>query len=412
MGNTLLVDATNGADVTGAVNGPPFASVNAAIDYINTNSLTGVTIWVMPGTYNLSAGITIPATCAIRGLNTQTVFLQMLNVVSATTLVTMGENTRLEDVNLKLTSATAVDLVGIRFPGQTAQTAKLRTAVLTVDNHTVAANTTTNVYGIYANGTNSVGNAVFSFNCLKGSTVNVISNGGGKKRGIYQDSASQLSTRDMNIYVADPVSTLSAGSYVASETTNANALAQFRSTTLRGAPPPVGAAYTGSDILQTSPVAALGGTGIQMGPGSDLVTKTAGAKPFTTFVYPTTLIYGLNGNVQNGTQHLWPGVQSSSDSTETFYRFQQNAIVQGMSVNCRTAPGVGTTVTITVKKSTTGVAGSGVATTMTLSLSGATKQSTKLDTSVDFKAGEYLSVEVVSNNGVNGIDMTVEVDAF
>jgi hypothetical protein len=142
------------------------------------------------------------------------------------------------------------------------------------------------------------------------------------------------------------------------------------------------------------------------------VNKTAGGKPFTTYVTPTTLIYGLNGNVTNGTRYLWSGVQSTSDTTETFYRLQQKAIIQGMSINMRTAPGAGQSVTFTVKKSTTGAAGSGVATLMTATVSGTDTTGSCYTSSVDFAKGEYLSLEIVATNPNNAADVTVELDLF
>jgi hypothetical protein len=34
LGNTVVVDQINGNDATGTVNGPPFATVNAAADLV------------------------------------------------------------------------------------------------------------------------------------------------------------------------------------------------------------------------------------------------------------------------------------------------------------------------------------------------------------------------------------------
>lgn len=60
-------------------------------------------------------------------------------------------------------------------------------------------------------------------------------------------------------------------------------------------------AYTASDILQTTPYTIsdptyLASTGIQIGPGTDLVTKSAGEKGFSTYIYPTVIYYGLKGD--------------------------------------------------------------------------------------------------------------------
>ena len=519
MGNTLVVDAVNGNDGSGAVNGAPFLTVEAAIAYINTNVLTGVTVWILPGTYTLASattGLTIPANCALRGLNTQTtrIVMNASNPGSTVTLLTMGENTRVEDLSLTLNSSdTTTDLIGISLPGTTSVTSKLRTSVLTVDNSGLAVGTTTNVYGVSSDGTGTLSAATFSFNCLKGSTINVKSNGGGNKFGIYQPSTgggNQLSTRDLNIYVAAPTTATSTGLYVGVYTDNANSQVQMRSTSVGGPPYPstniklpsnlvatsnqtlsgtptidsvatvagdrvlltgqtdlvengiwivaagawaragdmaagsaagdaytfvnrgttythtgwlcttvgsVGTAaltitqvYAGCDILQSSPQASNGTNGIQIGPGTDLVTKTAGTHAFTTFVTPTTHQYCVKNGVTNGTHYLWPGT-STVDNTQVFYRFQQKAILQGMFVNLRVAPGTGGSTKVTILKSTTGVAGSGVATLMTATISGTDKSATCYTASVDFAQNEYLAVQVV-DTASSAADLVVEIDLF
>ena len=105
-------------------------------------------------------------------------------------------------------------------------------------------------------------------------------------------------------------------------------------------------------------------------------------------------------------------MQTSSDNTEIFYRFQQKAIVQGMSVNMRTAPGAGKSLVLTVRKSTTGAAGSGVATVMTATVSDLNTTGFQYGVSVDFAQGEYLSLQIVGGAGVSAADTTVEVDIF
>lgn len=411
FGGILSVDAVNGNDATGTVNGSPFLTISAAITYINTNSLTGVTVWIFPGTYNLTSNLTIPDTCSIRGVSLQTCKLQRTATANATMIV-MGENTRLEDLSITLTSSTSgVNLVGISAPGTTSVTSKVRTCVITVDNSSVGTGTTSNVFGIVSSGTGTINEASFSFNFIKGSTVNVKSNGAGSKRGIIQNAENQMSTRDTNIYVASPTDLASTGSYIGVETTNSSGRIEFRSSSIGG--PTSSGSFIKSDILQTNP-ASYGTNGIQIGPGTDLVTKSAGGKPFTTYVYPKTLIYGINGTpTVNSTRYWWPGtLTTGGDATEVFYRFQQASIIQGMSVNMRTAPGVGKSIQFTVKKSSTGVAGSGVATAMTLTVSDANKLGYKQDASVDIGSGEFISLEVVNSNGSAAADVVCEIDVF
>jgi hypothetical protein len=519
FGNVVVVDQINGNDLTGAINGLPFQTVNAAVTYVAGIVLPagGVTIWVMPGTYALTAGLTIPDTCSLRGLSTQTTRLTWAASApgSTATMLTMGENTRVEDLSLTLTSSNATtNLVGIATPGTTAVTSKLRTSVLTVDNSGLAVGTTTNVYGVLCNGAGVLSPATFSFNCLKGSTINVRSNGAGNKFGIYMPptSASEISIRDINIYVAAPTTATSTGLYVGVYTDNVNSQVQVRTSSVSGSPYPavalklpvvlrtdvntvlngtpviqgvplvagnrvlvaaqtvgtengiyvvaagawtraldyqagtaalgayvfvdggtyvhtgwecttvgnVGAValtfvqrYAGGDILQNAPQAGFGTNGIQIGPGTDLITRTACNHPFTTFTTPTTLDYGLQGNVNDAIRYYWPGVQTAGDATQVFYRFQQKCIVLGMSISLRVAPGGANSVVVTVMKSTTGVVGSGVPTAMTATVSGANTSANNYIVSVDFLQGEYLAVQ---SDGIPvagaAADMVIELDIF
>lgn len=520
MGNTVVVDAVNGNDATGSVNGLPFKTVNAVITYVAGLVLPpgGVTIWVLPGTYALTSGITMRDTCSMRGLSLQTTRLTWAASVpgGTATLLTMGENTRVEDLSLTLTSVNATtNLVGIALPGTSSVNSKLRTSVVTVDNSGLAVGTTTNVYGVLCSGAGVLGPATFSFNMLKGSTLNVRSNGAGNKFGIYMPPsyASEISTRDMNIYIAAPTDPASTGLYVGVYTDNLNSQVQLRTTSISGSPYPapltklpvllrtdvnvaltgnptiqgitlvtgnrvlvaaqtvgtengiyavdgpagawtrtvdytagsaalgayvfvgggtyvhtgwqcttvgnVGAValtftqrYAGSDILQNAPQAGAGTNGIQIGPGTDLITRTAGNHAFTTYVTPTTLIYGLQGNVQNATRYLWPGVQAGADATQIFYRFQQQTILQGMFVNVRTAPGGATSFTVTVLRSTTGTSGSGTPTAMTVTLAGAATSATNYLSSVDFEQGDYLCVQIASTAPGLAADVTIELDLY
>jgi hypothetical protein len=327
MGNVARVDAVYGNDGTGEIGGLPFLTIEAAITAIGAS--TGITIWVFPGTYDLGAGITIPDGCSMRGLNVQTCIIQILDATADTTLVTMGTSTRVEDLTFKLTSLNHHTLKGIVFGGTTTQDAKLRTCVLTVDNSQAPVGGSSDVYGVECNGAGLIGPSSFSFNSLKGSTVNVLSNGGGKKRGVLVSTSNVVTSRDFNIYVAAPPDTASTGSYIGVETNDPSSLGsiQLRATTV-GTIPPVYTSnvnslqmYTAADIYQSTPNSVenptyLATAGIQIGPGTDLVSKRSGERPFSTYVYPSVVQYGLKGNLllgQNG--FLWTGTQAVTAST-------------------------------------------------------------------------------------------------
>jgi len=526
LGNVAVVDTVNGNDGTGAVNGLPFKTVEAGIAAIAAFG-SPATCWVMPGTYTLASattGLTMPTGCALRGMSTQTtkIVMNAANPGGTVTLLTMGENSRVEDLTLTLNSSNVTtNLVGIELPGTTSVTSKFRTSVLTVDNSGLAVGTTTNVYGIYSSGVGTLNDATFSFNFTRGVTINVKSNGAGSKFGFYMPSgagsANQISTRDTNIYVAAPTDATSTGIYVGIYTDNDNSQVQCRSTSIRGSPYPavqlklpvavtattnitlsgtytlqgvaltagmrvlaagqtsgtnngiyivasgawtragdmaagsaalgvytfcnggtythtgwecttninVGAGsltfvqrYVGSDILQNAPQAANGTNGIQLGPGTDLVTKTAATHPFTTYVTPTISIFGLNAGIASsntGTvRYCWPGtLASTGDTAQVFSRVQQKSVMQGMFINLRTAPGGSNSVQVTVLASKTGVVGSGVPTLMSATISGSTTSATNYSASVDFAQFDYFSVQVTGlGNSNSAADLVVQLDLF
>lgn len=425
IGKVLRVDSVYGNDSTASVGGSPYLTVNAAV----AAATSGSTIWVHPGTYNLSAGLTLPAGIALRGQNTQTTTIQMLGVAADTTLLIMGENTRVEDLTLKLTSASHYTLKGIVLGGTTTVTSKLRTCVLTVDNSGASVGGTSVVTGVEANGTGTLGSGSFSFNSLKGSTINVYSNGGGNKRGILVSGTNIISTRDMNIYVARPANTASTGSYVGVETADSSNTGsiQMRATTVGTVRPTAGQAYTASDILQTNPATItdptyLASAGIQIGPGTDLVTKTAGGKGFSTYIYPTTVYYGLKGDIKTGTNgaYLWPGTMAISsnvfpdpDTPPAYYRIQQPTIISGMSAGLNIAPGGTNTVTLLLRYTPYGGSLTDI-TAFTVTFTGTDRFMNFYNSSFSLNTGDSLHVYITytGGNGNTAHDLTLQLDMF
>ena len=414
MGNTVVVDPINGHDATGAINALPFKTVNAAMTYMATLVLPagGVTCWILPGTYNLTAGITIPATCSMRGLSTQTTRLNWTASIpgGTATLLTMSDNTRLEDLTLTLSSTNVTtNLVGVTLPGTASDTAKLRTMVLNVTNAGVATGSTTNVYGILSPGASALNPADFALNFTRGCTVNVSSNGGGNKRAILVNGANTLSLRDTNVYVAAPTDPLSTGSYVGAECTNNLGQAAFRSCSISG--PTTAGGYTGSDILQTLPV-ARDTYGISIGPGTDLIHRTTGGTPFALTTTPAIISFAINATLAGAPRYLWPGVlPSGGDATEVFFRFDRIVLIQGMSVNMRVAPGAGRNVVFTVYRSATGLGGSGVATPMTITVSDLATTGINLTAAVTINAGEYIALRA-DRSAAGATDIAVQLDLY
>ena len=224
------------------------------------------------------------------------------------------------------------------------------------------------------------------------------------------------------------------GSYVGVETAdpaNTGSI-QLRSTTIGIVTPTTGSTYTASDILQTNPATItdpgyLASAGIQIGPGVDLVTKTAGGKGFSTYNYPTELFYAVQGYLNNsGTTaggYLWPGTLAANSGTGQFiqypdvttppaaYRIQQPTILCGMSVNALSAPGTGHTTTVLVRR--TPKAGTIADTVFTLTLSGTDTYASFYSGSVTFGAGDLIHVWTTYDSGANATsDLSVQLDCF
>ena len=459
LGNVARVDQVYGNDSTAYIGGLPFATVPAAISaVIGTGSVatpqySNTAIWVLPGVYNISPtgtngtitdskGATIypllqlPATTALRGISLQTCTIQCSNPSQNTALFYIEANTRMEDLTMTLGSSSYAgsnNLVGLYFDSTATVTSKIRTTVLNLCNASMPYTSSNNLYGVQFDGTGG-SFTTFSFNCYKGSTINVYGNGSGSKRGIIVTNSNIATLRDTNVYVAAPPTNAAfTGSYVGIETADANNVGsiQLRSTTIGSVQPTGSQTYTASDILQTNPTTIasptyLASPGIQVGPGVDLVTKTAGGKGFSSYVYPTQLFYGVIGTLGGGGGGnlygwLWPGSvvnntaypdqTRNANNNPAAYRVQQPMILAGIQVNVAVA-GTGTLSVTAYKNATANANGTylsstgSVGTSLSNTLNGA-----NYNGSINFAAGDLLSVYVnVTNN--NWQDVSVQLDCF
>lgn len=380
IGNILLVDAVNGNDATASVSGSSFLTVDAAI----AAATSGQEIHVMPGTYNLSAGITMPSGVSLRGADTGTVFIQMLSVVADTTLVTMGTNTRIEDVTLKLTSSEHHTLKGVVFPGTTTSSAKLRTLVLTVDNSGASDAGTSNVYGVHVAATSTPGRQV---SAIRAVTVSVASAGLGNKRGILADtSACNFYTRDVNTIVTRTGS--GAGSYIGVETNFAGIMLAYDAGSIEG---------FSADVSQT-----LGS--IELGP-VNLINANANALAFTPTVISTAYVFADAGGLpSNATRFMRPGTDPVAAS-EIFIRVPKKTVILGISIRAISGPGGALVDTWTVRKN-------GADTGLAVSLTGAATLNENSAVSVSFAEGDSLSVKVVTAVATGTSDCVITVDVY
>ena len=236
--------------------------------------------------------------------------------------------------------------------------------------------------------------------------------------------------KNTNVYVDAPREVDSSGSYVGVETNDPQQLGtiQIRTTAIGTVTPTLTTGYTASDILQSTPIdmsnnniGYLTSSGIQVGPGTDLINKTAGGKGFFTYVYPTIIYYGLKGTLQNITPgYLWPGTQAVSNNNfpdpsnalPGYFRIQQKCILLGMMASLSVPTDAAHPITITVKYTpiSTGILTQSL---FTLTLTNSLTINSFYNSSLTLNPNDKLHVYIdYSKAGNPAHDLTVQLDLF
>ena len=285
-GGVLVVDQVYGNDANATLDpfNRPFLTLVGAL----ARATSGMCVYLMSGTYQ--GPITIPTGVAIRGVSTQVVSINALGVTSATTLVTMGIQTRLEDVTVNLSSSANVNLIGVDFPSGTPQTAKMRTMVVNV---TSTATGLCDITGVRSAGTSST--AISSANAIRATTINVYPDGTGVNRGILVSAANRFAIRDVNVYISG-----AGANNVGVETTNASAIAELKISTI---------ASLTSNVDQTQHHDINRTAGLIVLTATDLYHNDANGNSFTITNEPSNIFFGIIGNPGTDRRYyLVPGV--------------------------------------------------------------------------------------------------------
>ena len=300
LGGVLRVDQLYGNDALAATNNNKYQIAFKTIGAAMALAQPKECVYILPGIYNEK--IVFSNNVAIRGINTTSVTIQQINCTEPTTLVTLAQNNRIEDVTLTLTSShsNATPLIGALLSNiaDPVTSTKMRGIVINVDNSAMTCNVATTVYGIYATGNSSV--LPLSADDLQRSTVNVTSSGPGAKRGIYNDGSNGFRMRDVNVFCKDnPAYTLtSGGTYYGIETSNVNALISAKSSTVYGYAAVAG--NNAADMSQTLGTISLAGT--------DLPNRTGNGKGFTNSTAQPSIPFGIGGTPGNyNYTYLMPG---------------------------------------------------------------------------------------------------------
>jgi hypothetical protein len=377
--NTVYV-SKSGNDLTGAIAGAPFLTINAAINAVNDSGKIGITIFIHPGVYYET--FTVPAGTSIVGLNLDTVVIYRQNVTSNTTVVTMGENSTIEGVSIVVDSAEHLQLIGIHFPGTTSQTAMAKNVAVRIDNATASTTGTSNVYGVYSDCIAPNEGAL----SLWSAYITVQSNGFGKKRALLVTSNAHQFTCQNCAFAT--INYGGAGSYIGVEVNVAGAVVSLVSCVCDG--------YT-ADVSQTAGTLMLGAT--------QLETSNAHALGFTTSFGGTSLVWASPGALTaSTTSYYWPGTYAVG-STEVFIHMNQSRVVKGLYVRALTAPGGTDTDTWTIRKN-------GVSTGLTVTLTGTQTSNTNNSVSVTFNAGDTISLKVVTGSTTSTANIVVQVDLY
>jgi hypothetical protein len=347
LGKVLRVDSVYGNDTTALQSQYtlPFSTISAAM--YCASSLDQ--IWLLPGYYN--ERVIFKNGVNIRGGTLNSAVIQQLNVTQPTTLVTMGQSNRLEDVTLNLTSktTTASTLIGVLF-SSCQETSKLRTVVMNINNSALTDNTRPNyVYGIYSAGYSST---IYNANDnIQRTTMTVTSAGGGKAVCIYNDNSNRFTARDTNLFCTDSYNAVyTGGTYYGIETANSNSVIQIKSSSVNGNAYNVG--NYAQDISQTKGQIIVGFT--------DLVNRTANNLSFTCVNEQVFYSFGVNGRLSNsnvfaGLGYNWnnsfliPGTTTFSDfagatTAITNYYPVRNAnlsLLTSMGFQAASGPGAG-----------------------------------------------------------------------
>ena len=232
FGNLLHVDSVYGNDSI-AVTSPYSVSFKTISNALLTAS-SGQTVKILPGNYNET--ITIPSGVSVRGTSTQTTIIGLTGVTGATNLVTMGTQTRLEDVTVTLQSADNVNLAGIYFPGATPTNSKIRTCVVNVNYDGPTGSNT--ICGMLSDGTSTNPQTYASSDTVRAATVNVNASSSGCTgstiRGIYVQNSCRFTTRDTNVYTYGPTGADGSNVTVGIETVNTGSFVALKTSSIYG----------------------------------------------------------------------------------------------------------------------------------------------------------------------------------
>ena len=381
-GNVIWVDIVNGSDASGTSGDSSlaFATVGAAL----AAAVAGDVVMLRPGVYEEANPIILPDDVALIGFSHSNTTIQMSNVATSTVLLTMGENSSVENLDLRLTAAGHQTLTGVLFPVTTTATATLRRVDISVDNSGASDAGTSVVTGVHVMATSTPAKATTV--AMDECSVAVESAGLGTKRAILLDT-STATMRCADSFFSCSRTGAGAGSYIGAECNRASALLDLTGGAVQG---------FSADISQTAGQISVVAV--------ELVGNSANALGFTVAAQSPLYTWGVSGAIAAGTRYLYPGTNAES-ANEVQLRMRRSGILHRLSLHSRVAPGAGKSDVFTVRKN-------GVATALTVTLANANVNAEITTVSVSFNAGDLLSVEAVTAAGSASQDVVIMTEVY
>jgi hypothetical protein len=352
----------------------PFLTISAAL----LLAASGENVVVHAGVYNES--IVLPANVSLTGAGTQCVTIQRLGVSAPTTLVTMGANSRLENVTCLLSSSGAHDLIGVDYPSGTSISAKVRTAVITVTSTSVSAPT---ILGLRSAGTSAT--TYSSANPIARATVNVVSSSTGVTRALLVNGPNRFSVRETILYASG-----SGSNIIGMECNHASAVIEVKTSTIGGVL---------NDISRTAGAILVGST--------IFLNNNTNTNSFTALTQSYATTFGIIGNPgANTTYNLVPGTILIGSLPATVFQIPVPSPTVLFSGIIRFTGTIGSGVSITFNVYKNAIVSPSFS--ITLNAGENTKQLTT--TSVNFLNGDtyHATLVTVGNPGTGTFTATIQ----
>lgn len=378
FGNVLRVDAVFGSDCSGSRNELPFATINAAMEAASSDDV----ILIFPGTY--AESFTIKDGVSIVGLSSGAsrkggVRIMLTDVTTDTDLITMGEDSRLENVTLSLSSTADVHLRGIVFPGTTSSTASVSEVRLHISN---MGTETGSIYGIHSIGYGTPDEATIA---LERSAITISSKGIKATRGILIDTnPNTFNVNDSTIMITNP----DGGSAIGIETNCAGAACTVSNATISGITADI------SQTMENSSITLV---------NTRLTHANTNGFNFTSTTLCGVLNWATLGSPGTGNSFMVPGTGATVSAINTLpYILPQALIIKNLTVHANTPPGSGTT-TFTIFKN-------GIATSLITTLTDSQTANANTNMSVPCNAGDRICLQIANPTGTpSNIAVTTEL---